>query len=253
MIKISAVIITYNEERNIARCLQSLAGVADEIIVVDSFSTDSTHLICEKFNVSFTQHAFEGYGAQKNFGNSLAQYEHILSLDADEALSDELVALILEFKNNPRADIVSMKRLTNYCGQWIKHSGWYPDIKIRLWKKGDAQWNNNLVHESPQINPGAKRLFLDADILHYSYYTVAEHKERTLMYAGLASRIMAEQGKTVSMPLIYIKTGIKFLRNYFLFLGFLDGRNGYLICKMGAYETYLKYHNLFELNKKTRN
>jgi glycosyltransferase involved in cell wall biosynthesis len=253
MIKISAVIITYNEEKNIARCLQSLGKVADEIIVVDSFSTDTTRMTCEKFNVKFTQHQFEGYGLQKNFGDSLAQYDYILSLDADEALSDELVKLILEFKNNPRADVVSMKRLTNYCGQWIRHSGWYPDIKTRLWKRGYAAWNTNLVHESLILKPDATKLFFDADILHYSYYTIAEHRERTLKYAGLASRCMAEEGKDVSMPMIYIKTAFKFLRNYFLFLGFLDGMNGFTISRMSAYETYLKYHHLFELNKKARN
>ena len=253
MIKISAIIITFNEEKNIARCLQSLAGVADEIIVVDSFSTDKTKAICEQFNVKFTTHVFEGYAAQKNFANSLALYEFILALDADEALSDELIKLILDFKTDPRADAVSMKRLTNYCGQWIKHSGWYPDIKIRLWRKGYGQWENSLVHESLKLKPGTVKIFFNADIQHYSYYSIIEHRERVLKYAQLAAQSMKEKGKKISYLLIFLKTAFKFIRNYFLHLGFLDGKKGFIICKMSAFETYLKYHTLFELNKKARN
>ncbi len=180
MIRISAVIITYNEEKNIARCLQSLYGIVDEIIIIDSYSADNTAAICEAYKVRFFQQKFTGYGLQKNYGNSMAQYEYILSLDADEALSDELKTLLLEFKKEPRADYVSMKRLTNYCGQWIRHSGWYPDIKMRLWKKGMANWNHNAVHESlDMINDGQKS-FLDADILHYSYYIIYKKKPGTI-------------------------------------------------------------------------
>ncbi len=252
MIRISAVIITYNEEKNIDRCLQSLQGVADEIIVVDSFSDDNTKALCEKYNVIFIEHPFEGYGQQKNFGNSMAAYDYILCLDADEALSEALKKLLLEFKDVPTADIISMKRLTNYCGQWIRYSGWYPDIKTRLWKKDITHWNNSKVHEVLEIVPNARRLFLDADILHFSYYTVEEHKDRVVKYAHLAAMTMAEKGKTISNPMIYIKTAFKFLRNYFLYLGFLDGKNGFVICRMSAYETYLKYSELFERNKKAR-
>ena len=139
-IKLSAVIITLNEEKNIARCLDSLQGVADEIVVIDSFSTDDTEKICSAYGVRFIQHPFDGYIEQKNYGIQQAVYTHILSLDADEALSDELKQSIGHFKMHWHADGYSLNRLTNYCGHWIYHCGWYPDTKLRLWDKRYGQW-----------------------------------------------------------------------------------------------------------------
>ena len=135
MIKLSCAIITLNEERNVARCIESLAGIADEIVVIDSGSTDATEAICRSYGVKFIQHDFEGYVEQKNFAVSQCAFEYILSLDADELLSEELKESISEIKNNWDKDGYSFNRLTNYCGKWIRHCGWYPDRKLRLFKK----------------------------------------------------------------------------------------------------------------------
>ena len=134
-VKISAVIITYNEERNIGSCLDSVKAVADEIVVVDSYSTDKTQEICSRMNVKFLQHHFEGHIEQKNYAVSCVQYGHVLSLDADEILSEKLKQSIIAAKQNWRFDGYSFNRSTNYCGNWIRHSGWYPDTKLRLWNR----------------------------------------------------------------------------------------------------------------------
>ncbi|MBS1689005.1 MAG: glycosyltransferase family 2 protein, partial [Bacteroidetes bacterium] len=135
MVKISVVIITLNEEKNLSRCLTSVAGIADEVVVVDSFSTDNTAAIAEKYGARVVNQAFLGYGAQKNFANDQAANDWILSLDADEALSPELQQSILSVKAKPEYDAYSLSRLTNYCGKWVKHCGWYPDKKLRLFDK----------------------------------------------------------------------------------------------------------------------
>ena len=139
MVQISGVIITYNEEEHIEKCLMSLTDVVDEILIVDSFSTDKTQGICEQFNVRFIQHKFEGYIEQKNYALSLATHDYILSLDGDEALSDTLKESILKVKQNWEHDGYYSNRMNNYCGQWIKHSDWYPDRKLRLFKKGSGE------------------------------------------------------------------------------------------------------------------
>ena len=140
MIQLSAVIITFNEERNIGRCIDSLQGIADDIVVVDSFSSDKTKEICLSKNVRFVEHAFDGHIEQKNWAITQAKHPHILSLDADEALDEVLKKSILEVKQNFTQDAYQMNRITNYCGQWIKHCGWYPDTKLRLWDSSKGYW-----------------------------------------------------------------------------------------------------------------
>ncbi|MFI5135444.1 MAG: glycosyltransferase family 2 protein, partial [Chitinophagales bacterium] len=144
---ISAVIITFNEEKKIARCIDSLNGVADELVVVDSFSTDATVEICKAKSVRFIQHAFEGYIQQKNFAVTQATNDFILSLDADECLSEELRLSILAVKNDLKFDGYIMNRRTNFCGQWIHHSGWYPDRKLRLWNRNKGAWGGTDPHD----------------------------------------------------------------------------------------------------------
>jgi glycosyltransferase involved in cell wall biosynthesis len=251
MIRLSAVIITFNEERNIARCLQSLVGVADEIVVVDGCSTDRTEEICEKFNVKFIDHYFEGHIQQKNYAITQATYPYILSLDADESLDDVLREEIIAAKNNFSADGYSMNRLTNYCGQWIKHCGWYPDKKLRLWDSRKGQWGGINPHDKFEMyDSNATLAHLSGNILHYSYYTVEEHKQRSARYANIAANGLYEKGKRVSWLMIALKTVSKFARNYFVHLGFLDGINGFKICKITALETWLKYKTLYHLNTK---
>ncbi|MDR3188706.1 MAG: glycosyltransferase family 2 protein, partial [Prevotellaceae bacterium] len=176
MKKISAVIITYNEERNIARCLQSLQGVADEIMVVDSGSTDKTEEICRQLGVtSFIRHPFEGYVQQKNWAMEQATYSHILSLDADEALSDELKKSILEVKESWTADAYKFNRLTSYCGKWIRHCSWYPDVKLRLWDRRKGRWGGVNPHDKMVMERDASVIHLKGDLLHYSYHNVSDY------------------------------------------------------------------------------
>lgn len=247
---ISAVIITYNEERNIGRCLDSLAGIAADVVVVDSFSTDRTADICREKGVRFFQRAFDGYASQKNWANEQAHHPWVLSLDADEALSPELRASIEQLSLSDIGIGYAMNRLTNYCGQWIRHSGWYPDRKIRLFRRDQMHWGGPAVHERLiPLDPNAPVRVLHGDLLHFSYYTVAEHYARASKYADLAAQTMFAAGQKARWWNLVLSPAFKFVRNYCFRLGFLDGRAGWTICKLAALETYWKYDRLRRMQK----
>jgi glycosyltransferase involved in cell wall biosynthesis len=252
MPQLSAVIITFNEARNIARCLDSLSGIADEVLVLDSFSTDQTEQICRERGVRFIQHAFDGHIEQKNRALAAAAHPLVLSLDADEALSDTLRQSILAVKNNWRYDAYAMNRRTNYCGQWIAHSGWYPDRKVRLFDRRLGQWGGTNPHDRVEMLPAARMSRLEGDLLHYSYYTVEEHVARARKYADIAAEAMHCQGKRGAWWRMWLSPVAKFCRNYFLKLGFLDGRAGWTICRIAALETYWKYKGLRRLEVRSR-
>jgi glycosyltransferase involved in cell wall biosynthesis len=247
--QISAVIITKNEERNIERCLASLQGVMDEIVVVDSFSTDETENICKKYNVRFFQQEWLGYAEQKNYANSLATYDMLFSIDADEALSDELRESILFLKKSENLNIVGfVNRLNNYCGKWIHHSGWYPDKKIRFFNRNDAKWTGE-IHEiltfSQQIHP----VRLKGNLLHYSYSSIDEHIKQMDKFATLSALDNFQKKRTVSFVSLYLKPGWKFVRDFVFNAGFLDGYYGYVICKISAFSVFLKFAKLKQLYK----
>lgn len=250
MNKISAIIITLNEERNIGRCLQSLQGVADEVVVVDSGSTDNTEALCRQAAARFVHHDWEGYSEQKNYANSLATGDWILSLDADEALSPRLRESLLALKQgNPAPDSAyCFNRLTNWCGHWIHHCGWYPDRCVRLWRKDAARWDG-LVHEQLTFRSPVSTLHLKGDLYHYSYYTVEEHALRNVKYAMLAAEKAHAAGHRASSATILFKTAWAFFRGYVLRGGFLDGAAGFTVCKVVAFYTLLKYTRLKELNR----
>lgn len=245
--KISAVIITRNEEKNIARCLHSLRQVADEVIVVDSGSTDNTARICAQCGTQFIYQSWLGYGAQKNYAAKLAKYEFILSLDADEALSAELIASINYIKQKPMADAYQVNRLTNYCGKWIRHCGWYPDKKIRLWRRNKANWTTPQVHETIALAPNTKVDTLHGDLLHYTYYTIAEHVSTANKYTTLVAKEYAARGKKANVLKIFISPMFSFFRDYVLRRGVLDGYDGFVICLVAAFSTFLKYAKLKQL------
>lgn len=247
MLQLSVVIITFNEEANIGRCLDALVGVADEVVVLDSFSSDGTEGICRARGARFEQHAFDTYYAQKNRVVDLAAFPHVLSLDADEVLSEPLRQSILAAKSDWRFDGYEMSRLTSYCGQWIHHSGWYPDRKLRLFDRRKGRWATKHPHEYVEMQPGSTVGRLSGNLLHYSYYTVQEHIDRTRKYADMAARALHAAGKKASLAKVIFSPALKFLRNYVLKLGFLDGRAGWTICKIAAWETYLKYRALYRL------
>ncbi|MEO6039181.1 MAG: glycosyltransferase family 2 protein [Saprospiraceae bacterium] len=248
MVQLSAVIITYNEEKNIGRCLDSLVGIADEIVVIDSFSTDQTEGICRRYaGLRFIQNPFVGHIEQKNFALQQATFPHVLALDADEALSVDLKISIQQIKENWQHDGYTMNRLTNYCGQWIHYSGWYPDQKLRLWRVKNGRWGGTNPHDKVEMTAGSTIAHLRGDLLHYSYYTVQEHFERAEKYAVIAAQAMHRQGKKASWLKVFFSPPLKFLRNYVLKAGFLDGQPGYTICRLSALETYWKYRKLRSL------
>lgn len=244
MTPISVVIITYNEERNIERCIRSVEKVADEVVVVDSFSVDRTVEIAQSLGAKVVQHAFEGHIEQKNYAITQAKYPHILSLDADEALDNNLVRSILEAKLNWNADGYKMNRLTNYCGKWVRHSGWYPDRKLRLWDSRKGQWGGRNPHDEYKMEKGCIVEWLSGDILHYSYYTVAEHKKQIRKFTDISSKAALEAGKK-SYPWSPLMHAVaKFIRLYFIKLGFLDGWVGVQIASFSGWASYLKYSKM---------
>lgn len=248
MTPISVVIITFNEEKNIARCLDSVRDVADDIVIVDSFSTDRTEAICKEKGVRFVQHKFEGHIQQKNWAITQAKYPHVLSLDADEALDDKLRQSILAAKKDLTCDGYTMNRLTNYCGQWIRHCGWYPDTKLRLWDSRKGRWGGINPHDKYEMDEDAKICHLEGDILHYSYYTLDDHYKQVSYFTDIASKALYERGKKAGIAKLVFSPAVKFIRDYVIKLGFLDGHNGYLISRISAYATYLKYKKLRELH-----
>jgi glycosyltransferase involved in cell wall biosynthesis len=243
---ISAVIITKNEERNIDRCLKSLKGIADEIIVVDSFSTDKTEDICRNYRLRFIQEEWKGYAETKNYGNSLASNKFILSLDADEELSEELRDEILQHKKKGmEADAYYLNRLTNYCGRWIHHCGWYPDFKIRLWRKGSGKWEG-LIHEEVKLLPGVKAVKLYGNLMHYSYYTINEHLRQMIPFTDLMAEELFIRGKRFSILKVILSPLVKFLKSYFIRGGVLDGFYGLVICSLSATASFLKYAKAYQ-------
>jgi glycosyltransferase involved in cell wall biosynthesis len=249
MIKISAVIITFNEERNIAQCLKSLEGVADEIVVVDSFSTDKTETICLDFGVRFIKHSFEGYIEQKQWAVIQARSDYILSLDGDEVLSEPLRQSILTIKNNWKADGYSFSRLTNYLGKWIKHSGWYPDVKLRLWDRRKGNWGGTNPHDKVIMQADSVLNKIEGDLLHYSYHSIRQHLNQINSFTEIAAKEAVAKSKNISTFEIIVKTIWKFKRDYFLKLGFLDGYYGFVVCSMSAYAVFVKCLKMKEMNR----
>lgn len=245
--KLSAVIITFNEERNLQRCIDSLKSVADEIIVIDSYSTDGTQKIAETRGARFIQHAFEGHIQQKNVALSHASFEWILSLDADEALDEALRQSILTVKDSGNSDGYSMNRLTNYCGHWVKHCGWYPDTKVRLVRNGKARWTGINPHDRLELTEGAKPQHLTGDILHYSYYTLDDHRKQIEYFGNIAARELFDRKKKITWLMVFAKVIAQFVKSYILKLGILDGSAGWTISRMSAYATWRKYSKLKNL------
>ncbi len=250
MPEISVVIITYNEEKNIARCLESIKDLADDIVVVDSFSTDKTREVCLFQGARFVQHTFDGHIEQKNWAITQAKYPHILSLDADEAIDEVLKNSIREIKNNWQHDAYYMNRLTNYCGKWIHHCGWYPDKKLRLWDSRKGSWGGVNPHDKYELEDGNKNTgYLKGDILHYSYYSIEGHQLQTEKFSTISANALFAKGVKATWMKLYVSPAVKFIKSYFLKLGILDGYYGFKICKISAHATYLKYSKLKKLTE----
>ena len=248
-VQISAVVITFNEERNIGRCLESLKGVADEIVVVDSYSADRTREICSAHNVRFIQHKFTGHIEQKNWAILQARFSYILSLDADEALSDELRASIQGVKADWTHDGYYFNRLTSYCGKWIRHTSWYPARKLRLWDSTKGNWGGFNPHDRFFLRRGATRTFLKGDILHYSYYSVSEHLVQINSFSTIMARSYYDRGRKVYISSIILHPLWRFIKDFLLRRGFLDGYYGFIVSVNSAHEVFLKYVKLRNIYK----
>ena len=250
MTPISAVIITFNEEKNIGRCLASLQGIVDDIVVVDSFSKDKTEEICKQYNVRFVQHAFEGHIEQKNWAITQAKYPHVLSLDADEALDDALRQSILNVKADWKYNGYSMNRLTNYCGSWVHHCGWYPDTKLRLWDSRLGSWGGDNPHDKFELEKAYNQTsHLKGDILHYSYYSLEDHYKQVTYFTDILAKAQYKKGKKAPLLVLLLSPVVKFIKDYFIKKGFLDGKVGFQICRISAYATFTKYRKLRRLHQ----
>lgn len=237
--KISATIITCDEERNIARAIESLR-CCDEILVVDSGSVDRTVEIAAKLGARVIESPWPGYAKQKNLAASKAAFDWIFSLDADEALSEALEAEIWQLKKNgPEYDAYTMPRMAQYLGRWILHSGWYPDRKVRLYDRRKANWVGDFVHESVQVEGSVGHL--KSNLLHHTCESISEHLRTMDRYTTLAAQEVVSNKQRVAWPNLILEPTWTFLHTYILKLGFLDGLEGLMIAYMAATYTFLKY------------
>lgn len=237
--KISAAIITFNEERNISRAIESLR-CCDEIVVVDSGSNDRTVELALKLGARVIDSNWRGYAGQKNYASDQCQNDWILSLDADEALSEALEAEIWQIKKNgPRYDAYTMPRLAQYLGRWILHSGWYPDRKIRLFDRRKAKWVGNYVHESVVVKGNIGHL--NSNILHFTCSSLSEHLKTMDRYTTLAAEQLVAQNTSVGWAQLALNPPWTFFKTYVLESGFLDGTEGLAIAYMAALYNFLKY------------
>lgn len=237
--KISATIITFNEERNIARAIESLR-CCDEIVVVDSGSADRTLEIAERYGARVVESSWPGYAKQKNLAADRAAHDWILSIDADEALSESLEGEIWALKKRgPGFDAYTMPRLAQYLGRWILHSGWYPDRKVRLYHRARACWAGDFVHESVQVNGRVGHL--ESNLLHFTCDSITEHLKTMDRYTTLAAEQIASQNRHVGYRQLVIEPIWTFWRTYLIRRGFLDGIEGLTIAHMASLYTFLKY------------
>lgn len=247
-VKISAVLITFNEERNISYAIRSVSW-ADEIIVVDSESTDRTRELAEELGARVLINPWPGFSTQKQLAVDHASNDWILSLDADERVSDALRKEIDNIRNKgATADGYRVPRLSYYMGRAIKHGGWYPDLQLRLFDRRKGSWNGAVVHESVKMNDVAKVERLRGDIIHYSVDGPAQHarmiEER---YAPLGAQKMCDEGRRTSTLNAAFASWFAFLRAFILKLGFLDGLPGFWIAYFAAYHAFMKHMILIDL------
>lgn len=239
MMRISATIITKDEERNIARAVESVR-CCDEILVVDSGSTDRTLAIAQASGARILHHDWPGYAAQKNYAASMARHDWILSIDADEAVSEELETEIWMLRHEgPEFQAYSMPRLTQYLGRYIRHSGWYPDRKIRLYNRRAARWMGDFVHES--VHSDAPVGELQGKLFHYTCSSIAEHVRTMDRYTTLAARELVARGREASVSRMLFAPPATFLKTYLLRAGYRDGFQGLCIAYMAALYVFLKY------------
>jgi glycosyltransferase involved in cell wall biosynthesis len=249
MPKISAVIITFNEEKNIERCLQSLDW-ADEIVIVDSCSTDHTVALCQKYTSRIIVHNWEGFVKQKIYATAQASNDWIFSIDADEEVSPQLKSDLLKIKQSISSTVAyRMPRKMFYLGKWIAHGSWYPDYKVRLFDRKHGRWVGLEVHEFWQADGRCEKL--PGEIFHYSYQNLTDHVHKINTLTTKAASEMLHKGKRATFWHILINPYLKFIKSYFIQAGLRDGFVGLIIALMGSYYVFLKYLKLWELQRKS--
>lgn len=237
--KITATIIAFDEERNIARAIESLR-CCDEILVIDSGSVDRTVELASNLGARVVETHWHGYAGQKNFAAEQAANDWILSLDADEALSESLEAEIWALKKNgPTCDAYTVPRLAQYLGRWILHSGWYPDRKVRLYHRRKAKWVGNFVHESVEVDGRVGHL--ESNLLHFTCDSLSEHLKTMDRYTTLAAEELVSRKQKIRLRHMILDPAWTFGKTYFLQRGFQDGLEGLTIAYMAALYTFLKY------------
>jgi glycosyltransferase involved in cell wall biosynthesis len=230
----------------IGPCLNALQQVCDEILLLDSQSDDGTQEICKQFGVKIVQQAFLGFSQTKNLGNGMAKNNWILSIDADEVLSDELISTLQRLPLE-HGKVYSLDRLTNYCGQWIHHCGWYPDWKVRLFNRNDVEWQGEFVHETLKIPLDFQVVKLSGKLFHYSYKDSDDHLQRIEKYAQLSALEQFQKGKKATIIKKYLSPAARFFRTYFFKKGYLDGKAGWTISRRNAWMVRLRYRYLQEM------
>ncbi|MBJ7428906.1 MAG: glycosyltransferase family 2 protein, partial [Bacteroidia bacterium] len=226
---LSVAIITHNESQNIERCINSVKAIADDIVVIDSYSTDNTAELAKELGARVILQKFLGHIEQKNFAISKAQYPFILSLDADEAIDEKLKQEIITLKNsNKIADGYIINRHNNYCGQWINHGAWKSDLKLRLWDSRKGKWGGMNPHDKFEMDANTKITLLEGKILHWSYISVAQHESKVDYFSTIAAMAYHAKGKKSSVFKIVFSPLFRFLRDYIFKLGFLDGKYGFI-------------------------
>jgi glycosyltransferase involved in cell wall biosynthesis len=241
MANISVIIITKNEADNIRACLESVKW-ADEIVIVDSGSTDSTAEICRELGAKVHVHDWPGFGLQKNRALSYAVHDWVFSIDADERVTPELQSQLTKAMESNIENGYYVPRLSQFCGKFIRHSGWYPDYVLRLFRRTKGRFSDDMVHERVILEGTAGKL--TSPLLHYSYLDEADVQRKTDQYAKTGALQMYKNGKSASYADAPLRAGWAFLRTYLLRLGFLDGIAGFDIALMNARTTYLKYMQL---------
>lgn len=249
---VSAVIITRNEEENIGRCLQAIQKVAEEIIIVDSLSTDRTIQIAKDFGAKIFSLEWQGFGPQKNFGLEQATNNYILALDADEVLTSETIEEIKFLKQNGLKGVYEFPLLNFYFGKFLKHGLEYPNYKKRFFDKTKIWWTENLVHESLIIPAGYPVLRLKGHILHYSYRSIEHYIAKSNYYTTIGAIELKNKGKKNYLFKMLFSPCFVFIKSYFLKAGFLDGLHGFVTALFNAHTNFLKYAKLWELYRKEK-
>ncbi len=246
---LSVVIITFNEEKNIGRCIGSVKTVADEIIVIDSFSNDRTVEIALALGARVKQSVFDGYINQKNKAINEAAHNYVLLLDADEFLSEELAASILKEKQHFEYRAYAMKRCNIFRGAYIRHGLWYPDRKLRLFDKRFGNCGGLNPHDMIVMKEPGKVKLLQGDMFHHTFNDTAAYRKRNVEVSNIVAQSIFDAGIRKSRWKIIVSPLWSFFNGYFLRLGFLDGYNGIVIALLTAQQSYLKYQKLRQLQR----